>query len=357
MSTGGEGQWIEDGIHAAKALVDGDARSRWSTTVLHGTGGGTFGGSAIVELDSPEERYVVKLVRRNDTAADHPLNWRRELDVYESTWLQDKLPDGIALPHCHASTVTDSAAVIVMEAVDFDDRDHRSVDWYADLAVELGRLSGATLDAHEPPHWATRNFIAHEMEAALEVFPAMLAEPLPVIRELEDRWRPHLRRLTTATSSLVAALDDEPTSLNHLDIFSRNATRVGDRFVLIDWAYTGVAPIGSDAAAVIVVSGIFGDVPVDDFDAFIEAVVSSFVRGVGETGAELPASDVRRCIDQEMTLRFAKFLTQLHGIGDGIPAVIERVSGRSFEDALSSWLALADALAPCVERTLAAVDA
>ena len=357
MSGGDHELWIEDGIHAATALIDGDARSRWNTTVLHGTAGGTFGGSAIVQLDSPEERYVVKLVGRNDTAPDHPLNWRRELDVYDSQWLQDRLPDGIVLPHCHATAVTDSAAVIVMEAVDFDRPEDRSVGWYADLAVELGRLSGATLDADEPPHWATRNFIAYEMHAALEVFPEMLTQPVPVIRELEERWRPLIRRLIPATGSLVAALDDEPASLNHLDIFSRNATRVGDRFVLIDWAYTGVAPIGSDAAAVLVVSGVFGDVPMGDFDSFIDAVVAGFVRGLGETGADIPAGDVRRCIDQEMTLRFARFLTQLHSVGDDIPAVVERVSGGSFEDALSSWLALADALAPCAERTLATVEA
>ncbi len=349
--------WIDDGIHAAKALVDSDSRSRWNTTVLHGTGGGTFGGSAIVQLDGPEERYVVKLVKRNDTAPDHPRNWRRELDVYESQWLRDRLPEGIVLPRCQASAVIDSAAVIVMDAVDFDPPDHRSVGWYADLAVELGRLGGSTLDAHDPPHWATRNFIAYEMDEALEVFPAMLREPVPVIGELEERWRPILQRLIPATGSLVAGLDGEPTSLNHLDIFSRNATRVSDRFVVIDWAYAGVAAIGSDAAAVLVVSGIFGDVPTGDFDAFIDAVVSGFVSGLGETSAEISAADVRRCIDQEMTLRFAKFLTQLHGVGDDIPAVIERVSGRTFDDAFSSWLALADALVPSAERALEAVGA
>lgn len=357
MGGGGHEQWIEDGIDAATALVDREMRSRWSTKVLHGTGGGTFGGSAIVELDSPEARYVVKLVRRNDTAADHPLNWRRELDVYGSRWLEERLPDGIVLPHCHASAVTESAAVIVMEAVDFDQPAHRSVEWYSDLAVELGRLSGATLDAQDPPHWATHRFIAHEMDAADKVFPLMLAAPVSVLRELDERWRPYLRRLVPATGSLVAALDDEPTSLNHLDIFSRNATRVGDRFVLIDWAYSGVAPIGSDAAAVIVVSAIFGDVPMGDFDAFIDAVVSGFISGLAEAGGDIRADDVHRCIDQEMTLRFAKFLTQLHTVGDAVPDVIARVSGRSFEDALSSWLALADALAPSTERTLAAVGA
>ena len=356
MGDAGDEPWIEAGIEAATAILDHEARSRWTTTIHRGTGGGTFGGSAIVQFDSPDERFVVKVIRRNDTAADHPLHWRRELDVYGSQWLQDRLPDGMVLPRCHASAVTDTAGVIVMEAVAFDDPGHRSVDWYADLAVELGRFSGATLDATDAPRWATRGFVAYEAQAAAEVFAAMLAEPVDHIRELVERWRPFLRQLTPAIGELVADLNDQPSSLNHLDIFSRNATRVGERYVVIDWAYAGIAAIGSDATAVVVISAIFGDVDMGEFDVFSDAVLSGFIRGLDESGVDIPADRVRRCIDREVTLRFARFLSQLHSIGEEIPTVIEAVSGRTFEDALSSWLALAEALAPYAERTLAAVD-
>jgi hypothetical protein len=356
MGDAGDEPWIEAGIEAATAMLARDAQSRWNTTVHHGTGGGTFGGSAIVQFDSPDERFVVKLIRRNDAAADHPLNWRRELDVYRSQWLQDRLPDRITLPRCHASAVTDTAAVIVMEAVTFDDPAHRSVDWYGDLAVELGRFSGTTLDASEAPPWATRGFVAYEAEAAIETLPAMLEEPVPAIRELMEKWQPLLRQLGPAAGQLVADLNDQPSSLNHLDIFSRNAARIGDRYVAIDWAYAGIAPVGSDATAVLVISAIFGDVDMGDFDAFSDAVVSGFIRGLDQSGVDIPADQVRRCIDHEVTLRFARFLSQLHSIGNDVQTVIEAVSGRTFQDAFSGWLALADALAPYAERTLATVD-
>lgn len=347
--------WISTGIDAAMTIIDPRGDTRWETNVLHGTGGGTLGGSAIVKLHSADVTRVAKIVKRNDAAPDHPLSWRRELDVYESAWLHDRLPAGIVLPRRLGCVVTDDAAVIVMDHVEFDDPDDRSTSWYEKLGYELGRLNGATVKSNDPPTWASQNFLAYEMNDAVEVLPSIVSDPSPVIGDLLAIWQPYLTRLATGAGLMISALDESPRCLSHLDIFSRNAAMFEDRFVLIDWAYAGIAPMGSDAAAVIAITPMFGDMPGDDFVDFSERVTVGYLKGLDEFDVGLSAEQTRLAIDQGVTLRFARFLTQLQGVGDDLPAVVEAVSGRSFEVIRPTLEALAAALEPTAERALGAV--
>ncbi len=347
-------RWVVEGVAAARRLLDVHGSEIWQISTLAGTGGGSFGGSVVVRFESPTRTAIAKLVRRNDLAADHPSWWRRELDVYRSQWLGDRIPVGLSLPDCLGSMTTDDAAVIVQSEVSFD-REGRTAGWYGDLAIHLGQLNGPSADPNVAPPWATRRFVAHETEAAALLIPDAVANRSLIIADVIDLWAPLLERIALAGTQLVDVLDSFPVGLHHLDAFSRNATRVGERFVLIDWAYTGLAPLGYDAASLIAITAMHGDVPGARLGEFHDAVADCYSTGLRSVGVELPSDDLRFAIDVALTLRFARFLTQIHDAGDRLEPIIAAVIGRPLNESMKSWMSLAHHLVPSAERALASV--
>lgn len=346
--------WVAEGVAAARRLLDVHGSENWQISTLSGTGGGTFGGSMVVRFESPTRTAIAKLVKRNDLAPDHPSSWRRELDVYRSEWLRDRLPVGLSLPDCLGSTTTEDAAVIVQSELSFD-REGRTIEWYGDLANHLGQLNGARADPAVAPPWATRRFVAHETETAASLIPDAVANRSLFIADVIDLWAPLLERIALADTELLDVLASFPVGLHHLDGFSRNATRVGERFVLIDWAYTGLAPLGCDAASVIVVTALHGDVPGARLGEFHDSVVDGYAAGLRFVGAGLPADDLRLAIDVALTLRFARSLTQMHSAGDSVVPIIAGAIGRPIAELMASWMSLARHLAPSAEGALAGV--
>ena len=350
----GGDRWVVEGVAAARGLLDVHGSEKWQTSTLAGTGGGTFGGSVVVRFESPTRTAIAKLVKRNDLAPDHPSSWRRELDVYRSEWLSDRMPVGLSLPDCLGSMTTDDAAVIVQSELSFD-REGRTAGWYRDLAIHLGQLNGPSADPADAPPWTTRLFVAHETETAVSLISDAVTNRSLLVADLIDLWAPLLERIATASTKLVDALASFPVGLHHLDGFSRNATRDGERFVLIDWAYTGLAPLGCDAASVIVVTGLHGDVPGARLGEFHDAVVDGYGAGLRSVGVELPSDDLRFAIDVALALRFARSLTQIHSTGDRVVPVIAAEIGRPLTELMTSWMSLARHLAPSAERALAGV--
>ena len=354
MDDGDDDRWVAEGIAAARALLDLHSLENWQTSTLSGTGGGTFGGSVIVRFESPSRTAIAKLVKRNDLSSDHPSSWRRELDVYRSDWLRDRMPAGLSLPDCLGSMTTENAAVIVQSELSFD-RAGRTLDWYSELANLLGQMNGPGADPADAPPWATRRFVAHETETTVALVPDAVANRSLLIADVFDLWAPLLERIALAGTLLVDALTSFPVGIHHLDGFSRNATRVGERFVLIDWAYTGLAPLGCDAASVIVVTGLHGDVPGALIGEFHDAVIDGYATGLRSVGVELPADDLRFAIDVALTLRFARSLTQMHTAGDNVVSIIAGAIGRPFTELMTSWMSLAHQLEPSAERALSGV--
>lgn len=354
MANGDDDRWVAEGIAAARGLLDLHGPENWQTSTLSGTGGGTFGGSVIVRFESPTRTAIAKLVKRNDLSPDHPSSWRRELDVYLSDWLRDRMPAGLSLPDCLGSTTTDDAAVIVQPELSFD-RAGRTLDWYSDLANLLGQMNGPCADPADAPQWTTRQFVAHETGTTVALVPDALANRSYLIADVIDPWAPLLERIAEAHTTLVDALASYPIGIHHLDAFSRNATRVGERFVLIDWAYTGLAPLGCDAASVIVVTGLHGDVPGALLGEFHDAVIDGYATGLHSVGVELPAHDLRFAIDTALTLRFARSLTQMHTAGDSVVSIIAGAIRRPFTELTTSWMSLAHQLEPSAERALSRV--
>lgn len=353
--TKGDGdRWIVDGVAAARHLLDVHDSENWRTSTLSGTGGGTFGGSVVVRFESPTRTAIAKLVKRNDVAPDHLSSWRRELDVYRSEWLRERMPVGLGLPDCLGAMTTEDAAVIVQSDLSFE-RAGRTVGWYGEFANHLGQMNGHVAEPAVAPPWATLRFVADESETAVSLIPDTVAHRSLLIADVIDLWTPLLERIALADTKLVDALSSFPVGLHHLDGFSRNATRVGERFVLIDWAYTGLAPLGCDAASVIIVTALHADVPGGRLVEFHDAVIDGYTAGLRSVGVELPADDLRLAIDVALTLRFTRSLTQMHSAGDHVVPIIAGAIGRPFNELMTAWMSLARHLVPSAERALADV--
>jgi hypothetical protein len=197
--------------------------------------------------------------------------------------------------------------------------------------------------------------VAHETETAVSLIPDAVANRSLLIADVIDLWGPLQERIALAGTQLVEVLGSFPVGLHHLDGFSRNATRVGERFVLIDWAYTGLAPLGCDAASLIAVTAMHGDVPGARLGEFHDAAAGSYGAGLRSVGVGLPSDDLQFAIDVALTLRFARFLTQIHGAGDRLVSIITAVIGRPITESMTSWMSLAHHLVPSAERALAGV--
>lgn len=348
-------RWFVDALAAARGLLDVHDSQAWQTSILGGSGGGSFGDSVVVRFESRTRTAIAKLVRRNDLAPDHPSWWRRELDVYSSEWLSDRMPDGLSLPNCLGSITTNDAAVIVMSDMSFD-RSDRTAAWYGELARQLGRLNGPSANPATAPPWATRQFVKRQTEDACSIIPDAVASRPLAIADLIDRWAPLLERIALAATQLVDALSTYSVGLHHLDAFSRNATQVRERVVLIDWAYAGLAPLGCDAASLIALTALHGDVPGGRLDEFHGVVADGYADGLRSVGLGLPSDDLRYAIDVALTLRFTRFLTRIHAAGDKLERNAASVGGRAFTESMRSWTLLANHLVPSAERALAGVD-
>lgn len=341
-----------DGLAAARGVLDTDGSTSWELATLAGTGGGTFGDSLVVRFESDQRVAIAKLVRRNDVESDHPLWWRREVDVYQSQWLRDRLPTGMGLPDCVGSTTTDEAAVIVLSEVSFA-REGRTARWYGELADRLARMNGLSIAPASAPTWVTRRFVAYETDQACTGIADTLANRSSRIATVIDLWRPLLERIAATGTQLVDALHSFPVGLHHLDAFSRNAARSGDHFLLIDWAYAGLAPLGCDAASLIAVTAMHSDTPTARLDEFHDVVVDAYRAGLRSVDAAVSADELQAAIDIALTLRFARFLTQIHGAGDRLEPSVTAMTGRTLDASMTSWMSLARHLEPHARQALA----
>ncbi len=344
-------EWEQSGLDAALDLLDGP----WQVVErLPGTGGGSFG-SVVSRLRRGDRHVVVKVIRRNDVPPDHPAFWRRELEAHRSEWLADQLPEGLMLPELLASAETDHAAVLVLDDLDFVPV--TGLDALHELAGRLGHVNATpVVEAGRPP-WLSSEVVLGEARQAGAHQPSPAGGSSSVVGPLIDAWRPALDRIGHGPAELVELLDRVPSGLHHLDVFSRNATALGDSFALIDWALLGLAPIGSDAAGMIAVTVSHGDVDVDAVASLRDAVVSGYLEGVSGVRPDLDPAVLLAVIDIGVMIRFARFLVNVDGLGVAAAAVAEEVAGRPIGDLLDIWGAAGELFLARGDAALRTLDA
>lgn len=219
----------------------------------------------------------------------------RELHAYRSGLL-DELPEPLAAPRCFGALERPNGEVwLWLEDV----VDTVGGEWplarYARAAEHLGRFSGVFLP-HRPAHgWLSRGWLRTWVE---RLYPALNA---PVIED-EATWREpavrrafpvpvadQLRRLWRERGAILAALEQLPRTLAHLDAFrsnliARRRPDGSDETVAVDWAFVGVAALGEEVGQLVAGSVWSGAVAADRARELDRAAFDGYLRGLAEAG-------------------------------------------------------------------------
>jgi hypothetical protein len=306
-------------------------------------GGGTWPWSAYVKITRvppPDARQA-----HNPTENGY---WRREIDTYESGLLRE-LPEGLAAPRCYAVVGAGEYAQLWLEDVPEDDAPW-SMARFALAARQLGRFNGQYLARRRLPTypWLSRTFLRSRAEhrapfwARLDALRAHphFAAVLP--GDTADR----ARALFAERQTFLDALDRLPQTLVHQDAYHRNLiARAGatgrPETVAIDWAWTGLAGVGAEAAPLVCGDVVWGNgVGAEDLPALDEHVFGGYLDGLRDAGWRGDARLARLGYAASAGLRYGPLfgLAQLATSADAQQrAALARSVGQPFEEHVARY--------------------
>ena len=243
---------------------------------------------------------IQKVLRRaqSNWAAD----WRREADVYGSGFL-DTLPPGIGAPRVYAIDDEEAQVSLWLEDV-VETVPTWPLARYAVAARDLGRFNGSYLAGRprpSSPHLDT-NWLAGWVAMASKHFFEILDDPgitgHELVRSAVPRsWLDRMRAVHGNQARLIAALDDLPGTVSHLDAWRANLiARDKDgatETVAIDWSLLGLAPAGQEIAVFVTGPRLWLSLDRTDADAIGELAFRSYVDGLRDAGWSGTLADVR----------------------------------------------------------------
>lgn len=234
--------------------------------------------------------------------AEAGVPWRTEPLVYRSD-LAERLPDGLRMPRAAGVfDLDDRSAAVWLEQVCVGDGTTWDLDRYAHAARLLGRLSGSP-QVRPLAEVGGHPFTVHDYlhgRLSVQVLPMLRSPDIgrhPLVAgAFDDELREALIRVADTAPALVDELAALPRATSHGDSCPNNllVPADGGGFVLIDFGFWGLMPIGFDLGQLLV-----GDVQVGlrsaaDLAERDEVVVASYVDGLRAEGCDLPQSVVRR---------------------------------------------------------------
>lgn len=167
-----------------------------------------------------------------------------------------------------------------------------------ELGVGQGRWAGRVPPPAELP-WLSRRwlaqYLAHGPGAQGGIDEA--AWDSPAVQAWSAETRGALRRLWHARTRLLAAAEDLPRTLCHLDLWPANLIEDGSgTSVLIDWAFVGEGAIGEDPANLLVDSVTDGLMDIALLPDLVAAVIEGYVKGLADGGWTGCADEARTAI-------------------------------------------------------------
>jgi hypothetical protein len=243
---------------------------------------------------------IRKVLRRAESR--WTADWRRELDVYASGFL-DSLPPGISAPRVYAIRDEEDSGSLWLEDVVESVRVW-PLDRYAIAARDLGRFNGAYLAGRPTPSAPPlrKDWLAGWVTMTGEDFSEVLDDPAVVDHQLVRRalpreWLARLRVVYTHRTRLLAALEQLPATVSHLDAWRANLI-ARDRdgvteTVAIDWSLLGLAPAGQEIAVFVNGARLWLSLDPADAGAIGELSFRSYLDGLRDSGWAGAEADVR----------------------------------------------------------------
>ena len=271
----------------------------------------------------------------------------REVDAYASGLLDDL--SGIEAPRLLGVTERPDGAVdlwLERVAEGSDTTQHWGLDRFGLAARHLGRFGAAGLAAEAavaPAHpWLATDWLRRWVEAAGREIHRLAAHahepqvrtayPPDVLAVVLDLWEHR--------QAWLRALDALPHGLVHQDAFRRNLVDRAGRTVALDWAFVGPAPVGAEAAPLVVASVAFGEWPLERWRELDHAVREGYLAGLREGGWSGDARLAALGYTASAVLRYPVGTARLivpYALGESDPAVIERVLQVPLAEALRRW--------------------
>jgi hypothetical protein len=257
--------------------------------------------------------------------------WKRELYVYQSGLLE-KLPDGLAAPHCYgAAEQPGNIAWLWLENISDSLGGVWPVERYALTARHLGRLNGIYSTVRPlPAHpWLGMNLI---QQWGAEFQPQWQSLPWehPLILARYPRGN-SFQRLLWEYKRFQAALNLLPRTICHGDTYPTNfmSRRLADgqeQTVALDWALVNIGPIGDDLGQL-----VFGahmglkEVKLADIT---QTLFDSYMQGLQDSGCYLEPKQVRFGFTTSAALRVGSFQIyllseELEQAGEPVREVVE----------------------------------
>jgi hypothetical protein len=274
----------------------------------------------------------------------HPLYWRREALVYRSGWL-DELPGQLRAPRCYAiAEQSEHSCWLWLE--DVPDRCHAwPLNQFNKAAHGLGEFNGAYLTSRRLPDtsWLVRDGSPRGVLAAYAGLRGVIADralwqhpylqatfPVPV--------RDRLLRLWDERDVLLDRLETVPYTLCHHDawrgnLFAPASDNPDQRLVLLDWAYLGRGPLGTDAADLLPPSFSLFRADTDDLAAMEKTIFTGYLAGLRAAGWQGDAAEVRFVYTAFASLKYGCLQLWLAAVLDeGARLAWEELSGKPFDE-------------------------
>lgn len=322
----------------------------WNYQQLHGAGGGV-GGTAIYRFSGKGREQakimpwslILKVLQSgtdNEPSSSH--YWKREAEAYGSGWLNN-LTGGLVAPECYKIDEHPNEVWIWLEDV----RDELGQAWplqrYGLAARHLGQFNGMYLTQEDMPtfSWLSSQWIRQDLATATPGFDKLrqsLDHPM-IRRSFPKHLSEKAFRLWAEKEIFLTALEGLPHTVCHFDafrqnLFARSREDGQDQTVAIDWAFTGLGPVGTEIVALVWVTLGFMEVEASRARDLEGIVYAGYLDGLRDVGWQGDPHQVRFAFTAATALRRLGSLGYSvdYYIDENLYPAVQQLTGHSVEE-------------------------